>query len=475
MAVRKGSYLMRIRTFLSSFSVVLLLAMPSWAQQGEAADGADSSESKTTDDAGNQAATGNESAQPLANETKDASEPTDATPDEPNDVEATTEAVEPSLGSDEPPEETPADDEPKNEAEEVLASLPPEPPADGVAGAWYQVDVECIDCSDFSKQKILVAAPIEVIRGFNEQFLINPDKGSGTFIEPATGAKTELVVREAKKGGFVLVAYTHGEGQRITDRLARVWHLKMMAGENLFYGRHYHVIGLDESVWKTSDEGYEADRDAVPIDKLVGLAQVSVVTELTREENSFSFGNARIEFVGNWATIRSDYDPEAVVDLQYELASKAEEERRRKITIAKHLKAAKEAMKDEDWASCVISFSQSHMLGYESDETWYYLGKCLEMSGDMKKAAIAYQEVLKIVPRDVVTMFRLAGVYEQLNKPQEAIDLYKRIEKATVRESDDWKDAHYKRLDLFEKMTVANEANNEVDEDEEAEPEEGGS
>jgi len=335
----------------------------------------------------------------------------------------------------------------------AIGDLPPEPPADGIAGAWYLVDVSCINCSDILEQEVLLDAPIEVIRGFNDQFIVNPSKTVGEYSEPSAARKKPLAVIDQGDGYFAFVTFTSGSGARITDRLAQVWRFRIVAEEKLLYGRQYDVIALDDDLWVETEEGFSANTKNLGAAQLGGLTILSMVEELTKEEPLFEFSDsARIEFSRAAAAIRSDFSTEVLEAYQSNIRTKLESQKKLRAEIDTLLASIRTSIDEKEWGRCARTLNRIHELGFENDDTHYNLGKCFERAGDQENAAIHYGWVLEKVPRDIVTLFRLASVYEKMERYQDAMGLYTRIKKATREGSKDWTDAHYRRLELLEKV-----------------------
>jgi hypothetical protein len=360
-----------------------------------------------------------------------------------------------------PPEDA-ANGEPEGETQpspsaevtkEEMPPLPPEPPADGIAGAWYLIDVTCFECATMVDQELVLDSPIEVIRGFNDQFVVNPDKVSGTFSEPSAARTTPLKVVEIGTDSFAFMTYNSGEGPRVTDVAARVWQFDMTAGEKMLYGRYYQVVALTDVLWTSDDAGWSTNASELSPGQLAGLARLDMVKKLDKDNNFFQFSDdARIEFARPLAAIRSDFDRSMFDEAKTLLKAALEAEAAREVEIRDQLTAAQEAVADEEWATCVTALSRVHELGESTDDTWYHLGKCNERLGDYEAAAPAYEKVLELLPSDVITLFRLAHVYESIGRLRDSMGLYDRIKKSASEGSRDWNDAHLKRLELLEKI-----------------------
>lgn len=265
------------------------------------------------------------------------------------------------------------------------------------------------------------------MRQFFDFVQIGDDRKTGKLMLQSIDESRALGVVD-KKPRVIVWQYTAENGSRLTDTYAIVWDLAVKAKDGLLYGRKYEVQAWTEDAYESTDKGYKAKTAFVPQDKLVSYADLAPVKALTLENNRFQVGdNARINFIGYSAFVRSDIDPAAIAGEQDALRQAQEAEKQRLADQKKYFSKGQELMDGKVWEEAITAFLKARELGLANLDLYYNLGYSYYKLGDYKKAKSEYESLLETDPRDTDVRYNLARIYEKEKDFDAAIKEYQAI------------------------------------------------
>jgi TolA-binding protein len=304
--------------------------------------------------------------------------------------------------------------------------LPPEPSRNGVSGNWYEITVDCANCETLLGQVLGIEDPL-VMREFFDYVQIGSDRRSGEFVYPSASQKIPLAV--TNEGSRVLIyQYVIDTGARLTDTYAKIWDLKLHAEDGLLYGRKYELQAWTAEAYEDWDKGYRAKQSFIDAKKLKTYVNLDPVQKLSTEEPRFQVGdNARIQFVGYSAFVRSDVKPGAIAAEQEKLKAAAEAEAKRARDQKEYFRKGEDALDEKDWTGALTAFEKARSLGFDSLDLNYNLGYAYYKLDDFEHAKKEYRVILDNDPRDTEVRYNLARIHEKEKNFDEAIKEYQAI------------------------------------------------
>lgn len=316
--------------------------------------------------------------------------------------------------------------EEKKEDKRVGREIEPEPKRSGNTGNWYEVTVDCVRCPTLLDQTLGIDDPL-VMRQFYDFIQIGSDHKTGKFVYPSIGENRPLGVSD-KSSRVVVWIYVIDVGTRLTDTYAIIWDLEVKANGGLLYGRKYELQAWTDKAYADWERGYRADPNFIPVSKLVTYVDLAPVKALTNEDARFQVGeDARINFVGYAAFVRSDVDRAAIQAEQDRLRDEAEREAKRLRDQREYFKRGQSLMDSKEWEDALAALLKSKELGNEGSDLEYALGFTYFMLKDYEHAKQHYKAVLESDPRDTDVRYNLARIYEKEKDWDAAIREYQAI------------------------------------------------
>jgi len=307
------------------------------------------------------------------------------------------------------------------------SDLAPEPPADGLAGAWYEVTVDCSSCPTVLGQTLGVDEPA-VMRQFYDQLVIQPDRKGGKIIYVNEGQNRPVLVLEEKGDRVLLAQYMVEQAARKTDVYAHIWDFRSMMDNRLLYGRKYVVHAFKDNAWTKWEKGDKADPAFLPDKQLQIYASLSEVQKLTNEKKTFDLADkARVEFVGMNAWVRSDFQKEGYARLQGEVQARQDAEKKRLLDQQRFLKDGDDKFDAKDYTGSLAAYQKSRELGLDNADLHFGLGRAFQKLERLDEAAAEYRWCVERDPKDTAARFNLARVYEKQNKLREALEQYQAV------------------------------------------------
>ena len=321
--------------------------------------------------------------------------------------------------------------------------LPPEPRRYGHSGNWYDVPVDCQECSDLLNQSFGIEES-DVMREFFDFIQINSDRKGGKFVFPSIGQNRPLGIKDSTER-VLIWQYVIDSGTRLTDTYATLWDLGVHADEGVLYGRKYEIQAWTDDAYADWEDGYKADEKYIPVDKVKSYFDLAPVKKLTLEKRNFQVGEAsRVTFVGYAAFVRSDVSKDAIAREQEDLKSQAEANAKRLRDQKEWFRKGEDALDDRDWELAMAAFLKARELGLDSLDLNYNLGFSYQKAKNYDKAITEYSTILETDPRDIDVRFNLAQIYEKQKNFDAAIKEYQ-----TILKFDPDDDASRDRLSLL--------------------------
>ncbi len=307
------------------------------------------------------------------------------------------------------------------------ADLPAEPPASGVTGAWYSVEVDCPTCESVLGQTISLDEPL-VMRQFYDQLIVNPDAKGGKIVYINEGQNRPIAVLSQSGNRLIVAEYTIKSGERKTDIYATVWDWTPLLDNRLLYGRKYTISAFKPEAWASWEKGYQAAHTFIPEKELLTYVGLSNVKSLTTEKNSFDLGDkARVVYQGANAWVRSDFNKDAYTALQVKLKAEKEAEKQRLADQQKSYQDGRAAMKGKDYATARSSFERAKSLGLDTADLHFDLATVYQIQKAYELAMPEYQWVIDKDPKDTAAMYNLALVMEKQGKLKDALAWYQKV------------------------------------------------
>jgi tetratricopeptide (TPR) repeat protein len=316
--------------------------------------------------------------------------------------------------------------EEKVEEKRVGRDLQPEPKRYGNSGNWYEVTSECVDCPTLLGQEFGIERS-DVMRQFFDFVQIASDRKSGKFVYPSIGENRPMGISDKSKR-VVMWMYIIDTGTRLTDTYATLWDLEVMADGGLAYGRKYEVQAWTDDAYADWEKGYQADQGFISSRKLLSYADLAPVRELSTKNARFQVGeDARINFVGYAAFVRSDVNQDSISAAQTQLREDAEKEAKRIRDQKEYYAKGTSLLDDKEYEDALSAFLKSQDLGGDSLDLNYNLGFTYYMLREYDRAKKYYRLVLDADPRDTDVRYNLARIFEKERDWDSAIREYQAI------------------------------------------------
>ena len=318
--------------------------------------------------------------------------------------------------------------EEKKETEEKpkKRELPPEPKRYGISGNWYDVPVDCQECSTLLNQSFGIEDS-DVMREFFDFIQISSDRKSGKFVYPSIGQNRPFTVAD-KKGRVLIWQYVVENGTRLTDTFAVMWDLQVKAEDGLLYGRKYEVQAWTDDAYEEWEKGYKANPSYLSSSKLASYFELAPVKKLTLEKRNFQVGeSSRVTFVGYSAFVRSDISRDAIAAEQEKLKAQAEADAKRLKDQKNWFRKGEDHLDNREWDDALGAFGKARELGLDNLDLNYNLGFSFQMVKDFPNAIKEYTTILESDPRDTDVRYNLARIYEKQKNFDAAIKEYQTI------------------------------------------------
>ncbi len=308
----------------------------------------------------------------------------------------------------------------------VKRELEPEPKRSGVSGNWYDVPVNCQECSTLLNQSFGIEEP-DVMREFFDFIQIAPDRRSGKFVYPSIGQNRPFTVSD-KKTRVLIWQYVVENGTRLTDTYAVMWDLELKAESGLLYGRKYEVQAWTDDAYEEWEKGYKAKTSYIASSKLGSYLDLAPVARLTLEKRNFQVGDSsRVTFVGYSAFVRSDISQDAIAAEQESLKAHAEADAKRLKDQKNWFRKGEDHLDNREWEDALGAFNKARELGLDNLDLNYNLGFSFQMVKDFPNAIKEYETILEADPRDTDVRYNLARIYEKQKNFDAAIKEYQTI------------------------------------------------
>ncbi|MCK6526538.1 tetratricopeptide repeat protein [Myxococcota bacterium] len=308
--------------------------------------------------------------------------------------------------------------------------LAPEPPARGIAGAWYEVTTDCPSCETVLGQTLGIEEPL-VMRQFFDQLVLEPDGKTGKIVYVNEGQNRPVVLLSARDGRVIMAQYTVEQGARNSSAIyARIWDFRSLLDDHLLYGRKYQVTVSKEKAWTTWEKGYRADPAFMPEKELLTYATLSPIEGLTTEKKAFDLGDkARFELIGMNAWVRSDFSRDAYAALQKRIEAEQEAQRKRLADQQRHLESGDKKFSTKDYSGALADYKKARELGLDSTPVHFGLALTHHKLGQYSDAEREYVWVIDRDPKNIDVRYNLGLVYEKMDKLREALEQYQAVTK----------------------------------------------
>jgi tetratricopeptide (TPR) repeat protein len=314
----------------------------------------------------------------------------------------------------------------KVEEKAVGRELQAEPTRYGNSGNWYEVPVECGDCTSLMGQELGIEKP-EVLRQFYDFLQIGSKRRDGKFVYPSIGENRPLGVKDGSKRVRIWM-YVADSGTRLTDTYATIWDLKVKANGGLLYGRKYDLQAWTGEAYEETSKGYKAKSSFISSDKILKYLDLSAVKELDSGKANFQVGKeARMTFAGYSAFVRYDVDQSEIVKEQEALKAAAEAEAKRQRDQKAWFEKAEKYRDDKSWDDAITAYLKARDLGLANLDLNYGLGFSYQRIKEFGKATKEYRTVLDADPKDNDVRYNLAKIYEKQKDYDSAIREYETI------------------------------------------------